>query len=376
MEDSIKPDPMLSNRVEKKSRVLGYDMARCLAILSMVYVNFEVVLAMGVPTPEILRQIATAFEGNASALFVTLAGIGMVLLRDRVILLRRALFLLVVGYLWQVIWPGDILHYYAFYLAVGVCVLPLRARWLWLLSIVVTFTWLLLAHYFNYGTGWQWMTLEYVDFWTLEGQFRNLFFNGWHPLFPWLAFLFVGMAFAKSDITTRKKRCWVLLTSVAVYAGAYFASAALSKIPDERPIGQQVARWFLAPDEIWGMTSLPPGPLYVISAAAVAIFIIVLCLEITSVKFLARCTKTLCYTGQLALTIYLAHVLVLYFVVYPMKESYSGSSLDLAAKASVAFGLGALIFSHLWRMKFSKGPLEWVMRKFTSRRRPRPVPEQ
>ena len=67
-------------------------------------------MAFGASKPAWLRTIASAFSGNASALFVTLAGVGIVLLGRRDVILKRALLLLFVGYAWSVLWSGDILH--------------------------------------------------------------------------------------------------------------------------------------------------------------------------------------------------------------------------------------------------------------------------
>ncbi|MDP6410616.1 MAG: heparan-alpha-glucosaminide N-acetyltransferase domain-containing protein, partial [Planctomycetota bacterium] len=59
-------------------RVGGLDLARCLAIFGMVYVNFEVVLAAGEREPRWLGVLAACTEGRAAATFVVLAGIGLV----------------------------------------------------------------------------------------------------------------------------------------------------------------------------------------------------------------------------------------------------------------------------------------------------------
>lgn len=344
-------------------RVVGYDVARCLAILSMVFVNFEVVLAMGAAEPAWMRTIASAFEGNASALFVTLAGVGIVLLGKREIILKRALLLLVVGYLWQVIWPGDILHYYAFYLAIGAMCLRLRAAWLWLLAALTIGAFLAVFYLWDYGAGWSWRTLEYPEFWTLQGQLRNLVFNGWHPLLPWQAFLFAGMALAKGGIHKPRNRRLALIVAVVVYGVSWFASQYLSQLEDTRSITAQMAQWYAAPERIWGMSSLPPGPFYMLSAGAVAVFVIALCLEVTARPAVAKATRPLELAGQLALTYYLGHVLVLYFVVVPLADSADMSPLAVSWWAAVTFGALAIVCATVLRQRYRRGPLEWLLRR-------------
>ena len=327
----------------------------------MVFVNFEVVLAFGQREPGWLALVAEMCEGNASALFVTLAGCGVVILGRRGVILRRALLLLIVGYLWQVIWPGDILHYYAFYLTFGVLCLGLGPRWLWFLAAVAIGGFVGLFYLFDYGAGWEWQTLSYPEFWTPAGQLRNLVFNGWHPLLPWLAFLFSGMALARWGVQERGRRRLAMVVSALVYLASWLLSRELAGLPDERPLVEQWTRFYASPEAFWAMASLPPGPLYVLSAGAAAVFVIALCLELTSDERVARLLKPLSRTGELALSFYLAHVLVLYFAVYPFAEDVGMAKLSYAGVAALGFCAGAILFANLWPGR--RGPLEWAMRR-------------
>ncbi len=60
---------------------------------------------------------------------------------------------------------------------------------------------MLLLFTLNYEAGWDWGTPTYDCFWTLKGTARHLFFNGFHPVVPWLGFLFVGMVLGRPDVT-------------------------------------------------------------------------------------------------------------------------------------------------------------------------------
>ena len=51
----------------------------------------------------------------------------------------------------------------------------------------------------DFDRGWNWATLSYRDFWTIEGFLRHSLFNGWHPVFPWAAFLLWGMWLGASE---------------------------------------------------------------------------------------------------------------------------------------------------------------------------------
>jgi uncharacterized membrane protein YeiB len=345
------------------TRIRGYDVARCLAILAMVYVNYEVALASGVDTPRWLRGLASLLEGRAAALFVILAGIGFTLLDNRRVLLRRSLFLLVVGYLWQLVWPGDILHFYAFFLLAGALCLRLEPRWLFLLALASAGVFVALFFTLDYGAGWNWITLEYPAFWTLAGQVRNLFFNGWHPLFPWTAFVFLGMALGRLTLHAKNRRRIVCAIALAVFAAAETASYFLSRIEDRRSFLEQLSKWFQAPDAIFGTASIPPMPLYLLSAAGTAVALICLTLEAADRPWARRAVTPLVSCGQLALTLYVAHVLV---GLYDADKPHGPAALQIAALRALFFGLGALLLCHLWRMRFRYGPLEWLMRKVSA----------
>lgn len=118
------------------SRLEGLDLARFIAFVGMVIVNFKI--AMGAENESgALSVLTSALEGRAAATFVILAGIGLGLaalredhLQTVSVTVRRAVFLLVIGLLNSLIFDSDILHYYAFYFFFGVLLLPVRSRWL------------------------------------------------------------------------------------------------------------------------------------------------------------------------------------------------------------------------------------------------------
>ena len=129
-------------------RILGYDFARGLAIIGMIFVNFKTVMVA--ESDAYLYQLVELLSGKAAALFVVLAGVGMTLMyqnakakndvgktrKAKIILLKRAAFLFVVGLSYYSIWPGDILHYYGLYLPIGVLFLSVSRKWLQTLSFL------------------------------------------------------------------------------------------------------------------------------------------------------------------------------------------------------------------------------------------------
>jgi uncharacterized membrane protein YeiB len=107
-----------------KKRIIGIDVARALAVIGMIIVNFKVVF--GQHGDSWLKAFAQVFEGKAAATFVVLAGMGLAMMtqsavqtnnldklnlaRKRIIKRAIALFLIRLSYI--SIWPADILHFY------------------------------------------------------------------------------------------------------------------------------------------------------------------------------------------------------------------------------------------------------------------------
>jgi uncharacterized membrane protein YeiB len=314
-----------------------------------------------------LVWFAGLFDGRAAATFVILAGVGISMLsskgrisqdqarirRDRKMLLKRAVFLFVVGLLYTPLWPADILHFYGVYIAIAALLLTVSDRQLWAGAIALIVAFLLLVFIFDYEVGWDFATLTYLDFWTLAGMGRHIFFNGFHPVIPWLAFIFIGMWLGRQDVKNsqlRKKILWVSISAAAVAETLSFIL--LKSFPGENGI-------------IFATEPIPPVPLYIIAGTGTAIAIIMLCLELTFRYPKAQIFSPLVSTGQLALTLYVAHV-VLGMGFLEMIGRLENQTLEFATLSAAIFTILAIIFSYYWRKRFQRGLLEWVMRKVTS----------
>jgi uncharacterized protein len=352
--------------VNKKTRIVGFDLARALAVFGMVLVNFKVVMNTKGTGSAWLEWLMGLLDGRAAATFVLLAGVGLSLLsakgrenndqirtrQDRNTLLKRAIFLLLVGLAYIPIWPADILHFYGVYIAVAAFLLTASDKRLLTIAAALPLTFLLLISLFNYETGWNWATLEYVDFWTAQGMLRHVFFNGFHPVIPWLAFMLLGMWLGRQDLHNANFRTKLLAISFFTAAIAESFSALLTKsFPEEIGV-------------LFDASPMPPMPIYIVAGAATALVIILLCLEITFRYPDAKWISPLVHTGQLALTLYVAHV-VLGMGVLEILGRLENQNLSFAATTGIIFSLLSILFSHLWRKRYQRGPLEWVMRKLT-----------
>jgi uncharacterized protein len=350
-------------------RIEGFDLARALAFLGMVFVNFRVALATEEGSPPWLTWLDTRLDGRAAATFVILAGVGLSLLSRRAresgdaaamagvrrTVLRRAAFLFVVGLLYWSIWPADILHYYGVFLAIGALLLNAPDRLLLgLAATLVALFALLLVLGVDYGAGWDWPTLTYHGFWTPRGFVRNLVYNGFHPVVPWLAFLLLGMWLGRRDL--RDPGVWrrLFLIGLVVAVASETASRLLVAVATPR-LGAEDA------GAVFGTTPMPPMPLYMLAASGTSVVVIVLCVRIAERFAGAGWLAPLVATGQLALTLYVAHVLI---GLGPLEASGHGRrSVAFSIAWGAAFCVGAVGFSYLWRSRYARGPLEMVMRR-------------
>jgi uncharacterized membrane protein YeiB len=109
---------------------------------------------------------------------------------------------------------------------------------------------------------------------------------------------------------------------------------------------------------------MPPLPLYLLAGGGTAIVVITLCVAFARAHPSSKLLSPMVATGQLAFTLYIAHVVLGMGVLeaYGLQEL---RSLPLALGSALVFCALAVLFSYAWRKRYEKGPLEWVMRKVT-----------
>ena len=363
---------MESQLLAPSSRILGFDIARALAIFGMVIVNFKI--AMQAQTgADFWLGFAQLFEGRASALFVILAGIGISLMtkkvqlepqkpqirKAQVQLLKRALVLFIIGLTFTPIWPADILHFYGVFFAIAapLCFASDRTLLLSTFGFVLGFVGLLFL--FNYDQGWDWPTLTYTDLWTWQGMARHLMFNGFHPVFPWTAFLLFGMWLGRqplSQLHTQKRLFITALCCLLIIEGSlallhYFSST-----------------YWLWPKELTNLlfttSIIPPLPQYMLSAASSSVLILVGCLWLSQRYQQSHIMQSLHKTGQLSLTLYIGHVLI----GMGLLESFNllnNQHIEVALFSAIVYCLCAIAFSMIWLHYFKHGPCEWLFKKLT-----------
>lgn len=348
----------------KKLRLDGLDIARFVAFVGMVIVNFKVVMLADVSAnTHWLDFLFGGIEGKAAATFVVLAGVGTALAFERnstppfyLTIIKRSAFLLFVGLINMMIFEADIIHYYAFYFVVGVWLLPLSKKVLLGVTLFIIFLFPALNLVLSYDAGWNWETLSYQGFWTVGGFVRNLSFNGWHPLVPWLGFFTFGAFLAKLNLSSVRQAAILAIVGGVGMMGLAILFATLIE-PSTPVIGADVAA-------LMGVSPIPPGPLFMFTGIFASMFTIGICLLIPTRAYSNPVVRTISNTGQLTLTLYLAHILIGMGTI---------EAMGLIGNADHYTTLGAIIlfvalsigFTYFWRKRFKRGPIEALMRKVT-----------
>lgn len=352
-------------------RVLGIDFARALAIIGMIIVNFKMVI--GAEDGGWLLSLADSLSGKAAALFVTLAGVGISLMtqkgldsRDDALrklgrrkLLKRSVLLFVIGLSYIVIWPADILHFYGVYMLITSFFIYRKKEFALLAALLIIFAYPLMMLCWDYDQSWNFDTFHYDDFWSCNGFVRNLFYNGFHPVFPWVSFMLIGLWYGRHDLRDVSVVRNLMYRSLVFFIAILIISWSLLAFTiGTDPLQNEQL------NAIFGLSPMPPLILYMLGGSSLSIFIISVCIIwVNRIKHHYLVT-VMVNTGRIALTLYVAHVVIGMGLVFSIDDQMIGSySIDFSICYALVFSLCSIIFANLWLKHFKYGPLEWLFNK-------------
>lgn len=353
-------------------RLYGIDAARAIAIVGMVMVHF----GPGAVPETALGGLYALSEGRASVLFVLLAGVGVALLsvgrtadrrsgggialrRGRLVV--RGALLLPIGLWLQTLDHGVlvILQYYAIYFLLAAVVLSLSDRWL-LAAIATALICGPLAYLGGAMVAPEWYVDQPAAIGDTVGNVASdLLISGAYPLLTWSAPLLAGICIGRRDLSAPSVRWSLLIGGLAVAVAAALCATALTAVAD--PQAGQPGLADLATDE-------PHSQMPLWMAGAIGSACAVLGGMLLVADRLTRTIWPLIVTGQMALSVYVGHLLFL--AAYA--ELVRHDEVPAAFLTVGAFMLGAAVLCVLWRTVFSRGPLEasiaapwWIVERFT-----------
>jgi uncharacterized membrane protein YeiB len=369
----------ITNNIIRPSRIPSLDVTRAIALVGVVMMNYHAYLnkdkAFYPPRPSFAERIFNPLSGilttRFAATFVLVAGMSIALLVQSAIqsgnaelirsaqmkLARRGLFLYALGAAVQWIWPGTILFYYGAFLLISAVMCTWSNRSLVAVAVASTAVSTGLSAWRGYqlfeGNFTQWLS-------PAPNSPRNLlirtFFDYTHPVFPWIAFICAGIILGRNLERLAQLRTRIMLWSGVVLFATF------------------VIRTFVMPDSITSQSDYAlqralstnnheHSVLHVTSTLAVALIAFCCISFVTDSRANGRAVTFLARTGQMTLSIYLAHVLVFNLVVNWLNW-VRPTGLDTALVLSLAFYVVAVPASSQYFRRFGIGPCERVYRAF------------
>ena len=364
------------------TRIAGYDFARSLALFGLIVANFSRdVEKVDFHSLHSLIQtrLHSLMQGGSVAALLVLGGVGISLLTQRARitsdaheiadnrkrLIKRAASLLVVGICCNLIWTTNFLGFYTVCIIIGAMLLTVSNRWLWSLAFVfvlisVVFIFLVHGYFDYYEVILNRDVLRDTNPWTVEGMVFRLYLYGFNSILFWTVFLLIGMWLGRQDVHYPRVRRNMLLGGIVVTLVA------------------ECALWLLIFGAVWLPISFYPTGILGGSADSFLILLKSLdffatggsaaaviggSLMLTEKYPDAKWTRPFIATGQFALTLYVAHLIIGRGLLKTL--GVLDKTLPFAIGSAVIFCMCAVIFSHFWTKRFERGPLEWGMRRIT-----------
>ena len=363
----------------RPTRIPSLDVTRAIALVGVVVMNYHAYLnaekAFYPSFPSLAERIFNPLSGimttRFAATFVLVAGMGIALLVQSAMqsgnttliraaqmkLARRGLFLYAVGAAVQWIWPGTILFYYGAFFLIAAAICTWSNRSLIAVAVVSVAVSTGLTAWRGYrsfsGDLTQWLS-------PTPSSPRNLlirtFFDYTHPVFPWITFICAGIILGRNLPRLTQLRTQIMMWSGVTLLLTYFIRT--FAMPDSN-----AARTDYVLQRVLSTNNHDHAVLHVTATLAVALLAFCIVSLITDSRKDNQAVAFLARTGQMTLSIYLAHVFIFNLVVNWLNW-VRPTGLDTALALSLAFYVVAVPISSLYFRKFGIGPFERVYRAF------------
>ena len=248
-----------------------------------------------------------------------------------------------------------ILQYYAVYFLLAALVLS-APGWLLLAGVGLSLTLGPVLYLAGFEATPRLYTQGYASFEESAGEVvYDLLLAGAYPLATWTAPLLLGVLIGRLDLGSRGVRALMVLWGLVV--------AVLCALVSRGFAPKDVSLLFDSPryplDAGFGilLSSEPHSqmPLWIVGATASAIAALGLCLLLADK--LGRAAQPLVATGQMALTVYVGHIILLGTVPRLVERE----TVPAAALSVGTFMVVAATLCVLWRLVLPKGPLEFII---------------
>jgi uncharacterized membrane protein YeiB len=391
-------------------RIPGVDAARGIALLGMIATHLMLLVSADGTEP---TAVGLLFAGKSSALFATLAGVGLALLTggagarhaphrqarlgwDRRQVAVRAVLLFVVGLACGSLDMNVavILAHYALLFAAAVPFLHLGARALagwaagWLLLSPVAASVLSAAMQSAVGAA------DYVDQWRLwhnptlldliaqPGLLAwDLLFTGYYPVLQWLGYVLFGLFLGRLRLERLRVSAALALGGAVLAVVAFLVSRGLQSLPGvlesiaagtgigpdrlaaQLLTGASIPTASIQADPVWFTLATPHSgaPLDLLLTCGTSAMVLGVCQLLCTVGrgVLAYPLMPLIGAGAMTLTLYVGHLVAL--------DVFEAATADWPRLGLlIAYWVGCLVAGTIWRGFGWRGPLEWGVSQVAS----------
>lgn len=391
-------------------RIPGVDAARGIALLGMIATHLMLLVSPAGTEP---TAVGLLFAGKSSALFATLAGVGLALLTggagarraphrqarlawDRRQVAVRAGLLFVLGLTCGFLDMNVavILAHYALLFAGAIPFLHLGARALvgwaagWIVLSPVAAS--LLAAAMQSAVG----AADYVDHWRIWSNPTlldlvvqpgllawDLLFTGYYPVLQWLGYVLFGLFLGRLRLDRARVSAALALGGAVLAAVAFLLSRGLQSLPgvlesiaagtgstpDELQArlltGASISTESIQADPVWFTLATPHSgaPLDLLLTCGTSAMVLGVCQLLCTVGrgVLTYPLMPLIGAGAMTLTLYVGHLVAL--------DAFETATADWPRLGLlIAYWVGCLVAGTIWRGFGWKGPLEWGVSQVAS----------
>lgn len=368
------PVAVVSVSERRATRLVGIDVARCLALLGMIATHVSVAR-----DPDgSLSTLQWLAGGRASALFAVLAGVSLALVSGRrtpvagrkrvrvsLAISVRSLSLVLIGLALAEIGTGVavILAYYGVLFVLALPFLGLGARALLGLAVVWAVAVPLASHVVRPMLPDRQFANPDLDQLAAPGRLLSeLLLTGYYPALPWVAYVLLGLGLGRLDLARPGIQARLVVVGLAVAAGATLVSGVLTRavgFTDAELDAVAGGMFGQTPTDSWHwlLVVAPHSttPFDLLQTGGSATLVISACLLVVgrvraTTPDAERAVAIFFGAGTMTLTLYVLHVVLRETVVTPDDDR------ALLWHVVIMLWLGAL-FVALGR----RGPLEWLV---------------
>ncbi|MFE2103878.1 DUF418 domain-containing protein [Streptomyces sp. NPDC059468] len=381
-------------------RLIGIDLARGLAVFGMYAVHVGPDVTVGGPVGFLLETA----RGRSSALFALLAGFSLVIITGRphpatgragrqavARVVIRAVVLLVLGYALTAL-DTDVDVILSFYGLLFLAVLPLHRLRAGALALIAAASALIMPQVLYVirtsieDGNWADTVTAHDPLARVTGTdgIIELLFTGAYPVLTWIPFLIAGMAAARLDLARPgvRSRLAVVGGALAVlgYGGSWLAlrlvPGALTAVASATGGGSASSAWWS--DTVgepeghtplaWLLVAAPHSQttFSVVGNTGVALAVVAACLTAADrMPRLTRLAAPVAAVGMTALTLYVLHIVALWFfddIWYV--PAVDGDTLS-ALPVLLGFIATAMLLATVWTRLLRRGPLEQLLHVVT-----------